>query len=177
MAERRDIGELLVIEEAQFPSRGPSGYCSTRSRTPKRAATRSPTRKIASWLPGLMFVLNELHINTIGTLPKKRAGGSRRPARDARATRRNAASRARLGGRSVQPARDRPLLRYGFRPVGVRRTITRRPTRMLDSLGRSLDGWKNATYAGMMGLVLGIETSCDETAASSSTRSFTYFPQ
>ena len=70
LAERRDVPELLVIEVAQFPEPW--------SRTMlldeitnvenRRYTVAVESKSIIGYL-GVMFVMDELHINTIGTLP------------------------------------------------------------------------------------------------------------
>jgi len=112
LAERRDIGELLVIEEAQFPEPWTKRILldEIENTETRRYTVAYEKNRIVGYL-GVMFVLNELHINTIGTLPEEEGGDRDVPARRRLGRREETRHHARdLGGRGVQPARDRPLL-------------------------------------------------------------------
>ena len=124
LAERRDVGELLVIEESQFPEPWTKrilldeiGNTDTR-----RYTVAVETKHIIGYV-GVMFVLNELHINTIGTLPKDEGRGVARSLLDdawADAQTRGL-TRATL---EVAVSNKRAIdlyYHYGFQPVGVRR--------------------------------------------------------
>ncbi|HUZ39989.1 MAG TPA: ribosomal protein S18-alanine N-acetyltransferase [Acidimicrobiales bacterium] len=124
LAERRDIGELLEIEEAQFPEPWTRrilldeiGNTETR-----RYTVATEKRRILGYL-GVMFVLDELHVNTIGTVPQEEGRGiATSLLDDAWAdARERGITRATL---EVAVSNQRAIdlyYRYGFRPVGVRK--------------------------------------------------------
>ena len=68
VCERRDVNELLFIEQAQFPEPWTKGMLLdeiTNTET-RRYTVAVAAKKIVGYL-GVMFVLDELHVNTIGT--------------------------------------------------------------------------------------------------------------
>ena len=70
MAERRDVPELLAIEVEQFPEPWTRAMLLdeiTNTET-RRYTVATEGKKIIGYL-GVMYVLDELHVNTIGTLP------------------------------------------------------------------------------------------------------------
>jgi [ribosomal protein S18]-alanine N-acetyltransferase len=76
LAERRDVPDLLVIEQAQFPepwSRAMLLDEITNTET-RRYTVAVEGKRIVGYL-GVMFVLDELHINTLGTLPGEEGRG------------------------------------------------------------------------------------------------------
>jgi len=76
LANRRDVGELLALEEAQFPEPGPGMLLDEITNTATRRYTVAVQEmKIIGYL-GVMFVMDELHINTLGTLPGHEGAGS-----------------------------------------------------------------------------------------------------
>ena len=124
LAERRDVGELLAIEEAQFPEPWTKrilldeiGNLETR-----RYTVAVEKKRVVGYL-GVMFVLEELHVNTIGTLPQEDGRGIATSLLDdawADAKERGI-KRATL---EVAVSNKRAIdlyYRYGFRPVGVRK--------------------------------------------------------
>jgi ribosomal-protein-alanine N-acetyltransferase len=124
LAERRDIGELLVIEEAQFPEPWTNRILldEIENTETRRYTVAYEKNRIVGYL-GVMFVLNELHINTIGTLPEEEGRGIATSLLDdawADAKKRGI-TRATL---EVAVSNQRAIdlyYRYGFRPVGVRK--------------------------------------------------------
>ena len=124
LAERRDIGELLVIEEAQFPEPLTKRILldEIENTETRRYTVAYEKNRIVGYL-GVMFVLNELHINTIGTLPEEEGRGIATSLLDdawADAKKRGI-TRATL---EVAVSNQRAIdlyYRYGFRPVGVRK--------------------------------------------------------
>jgi ribosomal-protein-alanine N-acetyltransferase len=129
LAERRDLDELLVIEQAQFPEPWTRGMMLDEiSNTETRRYTVAvEAASIVGYL-GVMFVLDELHVNTLGTLPGYEGRGVATALlddawRDAlergvrRATLEVAVSNARA---------QRLYHRYGFRPVGIRKNYYER---------------------------------------------------
>ena len=128
-AERRDVGELMFIEESQFPEPWTKrilldeiGNTETR-----RYTVAVEKKRIVGYL-GVMFVLDELHINTIGTLPREEGRGIATSLMDdawADAHERGL-KRATLEV-AVSNARAIALYyRYGFQPVGVRKNYYER---------------------------------------------------
>jgi ribosomal-protein-alanine N-acetyltransferase len=124
LAERRDIGELLVIEEAQFPEPWTKRILldEIENTETRRYTVAYEKNRIVGYL-GVMFVLNELHINTIGTLPEEEGRGiATSLLDDARAdAKKRGITRATL---EVAVSNQRAIdlyYRYGFRPVGVRK--------------------------------------------------------
>jgi ribosomal-protein-alanine N-acetyltransferase len=129
LAERRDVPELLVIEVAQFPEPW--------SRTMlldeitnvenRRYTVAVESKSIIGYL-GVMFVMDELHINTIGTLPGNEGRGVATSLmdeawEDAKA---RGIARATLEV-AVSNERAQALYgRYGFRPVGIRKNYYER---------------------------------------------------
>jgi ribosomal-protein-alanine N-acetyltransferase len=124
LAERRDIGELLEIEEAQFPEPWTRRILldEIENTETRRYTVATEKRKIIGYL-GVMFVLDELHVNTIGTLPQEEGRGiATSLLDDAWAdARERGITRATL---EVAVSNQRAIdlyYRYGFRPVGVRK--------------------------------------------------------
>jgi len=70
LANRRDVGELLALEEAQFPEPWTRGMLldEITNTATRRYTVAVQEMKIIGYL-GVMFVMDELHINTLGTLP------------------------------------------------------------------------------------------------------------
>ena len=70
LVQRRDVPDLLVIENAQFPEPWTKGMLldEIQNVETRRYTVAEQKGTIVGYL-GVMFVLDELHINTIGTLP------------------------------------------------------------------------------------------------------------
>jgi [ribosomal protein S18]-alanine N-acetyltransferase len=129
LAERRDVPEILVIEVAQFPEPwSRTMLLDEISNVENRRYTVAVEGKAVIGYLGVMFVMDELHINTIGTLPGNEGRGvatslmdeawEDAKARDiARATLEVAVSNVRA---------QALYARYGFRPVGVRKNYYER---------------------------------------------------
>ncbi len=128
-AERRDVPELLVIEVAQFPEPW--------SRTMlldeitnvenRRYTVAVESKSIIGYL-GVMFVMDELHINTIGTLPGNEGRGVATSLMDEawQDAKGRGIARATLEV-AVSNERAQALYgRYGFRPVGIRKNYYER---------------------------------------------------
>ena len=129
LAERRDVPELLVIEVAQFPEPW--------SRTMlldeitnvenRRYTVAVESKSIIGYL-GVMFVMDELHINTIGTLPGHEGRGVATSLMDEawEDAKGRGIARATLEV-AVSNERAQALYgRYGFRPVGIRKNYYER---------------------------------------------------
>lgn len=124
LAERRDIGELLVIEDAQFPEPWTKRILldEIENTDTRRYTVAFEKKRVVGYL-GVMFVLDELHINTIGTVPQEEGRGIATSLLDeawadarARAITRATLEVAVSNQRAIELYR-----RYGFHPVGVRK--------------------------------------------------------
>ena len=150
LAERRDVRELLVIEEAQFPEPWTKGMLLDElSNTASRRYTVAVEDKRVVGYLGVMFVMDELHVNTLGTLPDREGRGVATSLMD------EAWADARLRGVAratlevaVSNTRARQLYyRYGFRPVGVRKNYYERTHEDALVLWADLDATDDASAA------------------------------
>jgi ribosomal-protein-alanine N-acetyltransferase len=124
LAQRRDVPDLLVIEESQFPEPWTKGMLIdeiTNTET-RRYTLVTEEKKIVGYL-GVMFVIDELHVNTIGTLRGFEGRGIATALLNDAFTDAHARGikRATL---EVAVSNERAIAlyyRYGFRPVGVRK--------------------------------------------------------
>jgi [ribosomal protein S18]-alanine N-acetyltransferase len=128
-AERRDVPELLVLEVAQFPEPwSRTMLLDEITNLENRRYTVAVENKTIIGYLGVMFVMDELHINTLGTLPGHEGRGvatslmdeAWQDAKDrdiARATLEVAVSNERA---------QALYARYGFRPVGIRKNYYER---------------------------------------------------
>jgi ribosomal-protein-alanine N-acetyltransferase len=124
-AEKRDIGDLVAIETAQFPEPWTKSMLleEITNHESRRYTVAEEDGVIVGYL-GLMFVLkDELHVNTIGTRPGHEGRGVATSLLDEAWTevRTRGVVRATL---EVAVSNTRALelyYRYGFAPVGVRR--------------------------------------------------------
>lgn len=124
LAERRDVGELLSIEQAQFPEPWTKGMLLdelTNAQT-RRYTVAVEGRRIIGYL-GVMFVLDELHVNTLGTRRGEEGRGvATSLLDDAWVNARERGVRRATLEVAVSNARALALYyRYGFTPVGVRK--------------------------------------------------------
>jgi len=150
VGERRDVRELLVIEEAQFPEPWTKGMLLDElSNTATRRYTVAVEDQHVVGYLGVMFVMDELHVNTLGTLPGHEGRGVATSLMD------EAWSDARLRGVAratlevaVSNTRAQPLYyRYGFRPVGVRKNYYERTHEDALVLWADLDATDDASAA------------------------------
>jgi ribosomal-protein-alanine N-acetyltransferase len=124
-AEKRDLGDLVAIEAAQFPEPWTKSMLleEITNHESRRYTVAEENGVIVGYL-GLMFVLkDELHVNTIGTRPGHEGRGVATSLLDEAWTevRARGVVRATL---EVAVSNTRALelyYRYGFAPVGVRR--------------------------------------------------------
>ena len=129
LAERRDVPELLVIEVAQFPEPwSRTMLLDEISNVENRRYTVALEDKTIIGYLGVMFVMDELHINTIGTLPGKEGRGVATSLmdeawEDAKA---RGISRATLEVAVSNQRAQALYARYGFRPVGIRKNYYER---------------------------------------------------
>ncbi len=129
LAERRDVGELMFIEESQFPEPWTKRILldELANTETRRYTVAVEEKRIVGYL-GVMFVLDELHINTIGTVPHEEGRGIATSLLD------DAWVDAQVRGLkratlevAVSNARAIALYqRYGFHPVGVRKNYYER---------------------------------------------------
>jgi ribosomal-protein-alanine N-acetyltransferase len=150
LAERRDVRELLVIEEAQFPEPWTKGMLldELSNTTSRRYTVAVEDQRVVGYL-GIMFVMDELHVNTLGTLPDREGRGVATSLMD------EAWADARLRGVAratlevaVSNTRARQLYyRYGFRPVGVRKNYYERTHEDALVLWADLDATDDASAA------------------------------
>jgi ribosomal-protein-alanine N-acetyltransferase len=129
VAERRDVPELLVIEVAQFPEPwSRTMLLDEINNVENRRYTVAVENTALIGYLGVMFVMDELHINTIGTLPRHEGRGVATSLMDDAWT--DAKARGILRATlevAVSNKRAQSLYaRYGFRPVGVRKNYYER---------------------------------------------------
>jgi ribosomal-protein-alanine N-acetyltransferase len=124
LAERRDVTELLVIEQAQFPEPWTKNMLldeidNTETRRYSVAVAKGT---ILGYL-GVMFVLDELHVNTLGTLPGFEGRGIATSLMDDAwcDARRRGILRATLEVATSNQRAQQLYFRYGFSPVGIRK--------------------------------------------------------
>jgi ribosomal-protein-alanine N-acetyltransferase len=129
VAERRDVPELLVIEQAQFPEPWTRSMLldEISNVETRRYTVAIEGKKIIGYL-GVMFVMDELHVNTIGTLPGFEGRGvATSLMNDAWVVaKEKGVERATLEV-AVSNTRAQALyFRFGFSPVGVRKNYYER---------------------------------------------------
>jgi ribosomal-protein-alanine N-acetyltransferase len=129
LAGRRDVAELLFIEESQFPEPWTRRILldEISNTETRRYTVAMENKRIVGYL-GVMFVLDELHVNTIGTLPREEGRGIATSLID------EAWADAKVRGITratleVAVSNHRAIAlyyRYGFVPVGVRKNYYER---------------------------------------------------
>ncbi len=124
LAERRDISDLHTIEKIQFPEPWTRGMLldEVTNIETRRYTVVEVDGKILGYL-GVMFVIDELHINTIGVLPDYEGKGIASALMDDawRDAKERGIERATLEV-AVSNKRAQDLYyRYGFKPVGIRK--------------------------------------------------------
>lgn len=129
VAERRDVPELLVLEVAQFPEPwSRTMLLDEINNVENRRYTVAVEKKTIIGYLGVMFVMDELHINTLGTLPGHEGRGVATSLMDEAWA--DAKERGILRATlevAVSNNRAQSLYsRYGFRPVGVRKNYYER---------------------------------------------------
>lgn len=129
LAQRRDVTELLALEQAQFPEPWTRGMLldeilNTKTR---RYTVAVEDGRIVGYL-GVMFVLDELHVNTIGTLPGQEGRGIASSLMDEAwlDARSRGITRATLEVAATNTRAQKFYYRYGFKPVGVRKNYYER---------------------------------------------------
>ncbi|MGA2123137.1 MAG: ribosomal protein S18-alanine N-acetyltransferase [Acidimicrobiales bacterium] len=127
-AERRDVSDILQIEIAQFPEPWSRAMMLDEITDVETRRYRVAVEKSVIGYMGVMFVLDELHINTIGTLPGHEGRGVATSLMDdawADAKERGIA-RATLEVAVSNERAQALYAHYGFRPVGVRKNYYER---------------------------------------------------
>ncbi|MFZ0767683.1 MAG: ribosomal protein S18-alanine N-acetyltransferase [Acidimicrobiales bacterium] len=123
-AERRDVGELLGIEVAQFPEPWTRSMLldEISNVETRRYTVAVEGKKIIGYL-GVMYVMDELHVNTIGTLPGHEGRGvATSLMNDAWIAAKEKGVRRATLEVAVSNTRAQELyFRFGFAPVGVRK--------------------------------------------------------
>jgi ribosomal-protein-alanine N-acetyltransferase len=128
-AERRDVPELLQIEVAQFPEPWTRAMMLdeiTNVET-RRYTVAVEGKKIIGYL-GVMFVMDEVHVNTLGTLPGYEGRGvATSLLNDAWAVAKEQGVHRATLEVAVSNTRAQALyFRFGFSPVGVRKNYYER---------------------------------------------------
>jgi len=124
VAERRDVAALLAIEESRFPEPWTRGMLldELTNTENRRYTVAVEGGRIVGYL-GVMFVLDELHVNTIGTVALAEGRGIASSLLDE--AWRDASTRGiRRATLEVAVSNERAIAlyyRYGFKPVGVRK--------------------------------------------------------
>ena len=129
LCERRDVHELLTIEEAQFPEPWTRGMLLDEiTNTDTRRYTVAVEHEKVVGCLGVMFVLDELHVNTIGTLPGHEGRGIASSLLDEAWSDAKARGivRATLEVATSNARAQQLYYRYGFKPVGVRKNYYER---------------------------------------------------
>jgi ribosomal-protein-alanine N-acetyltransferase len=128
-AERRDVPDLLEIEVAQFPEPWTRSMMldEISNVETRRYTVAVEGKKIVGYL-GLMFAMDELHVNTIGTLPGYEGRGiATSLMNDAWAVAKEKGVRRATLEVAVSNTRAQELyFRFGFAPVGVRKNYYER---------------------------------------------------
>lgn len=128
-AERRDLGDLLALEEAQFPEPWTRGMLldELSERETRRYSVAIEGATLVGYL-GLMFVLDEVHVNTLATAPGYEGRGVATALLDEglAAARERGATRATLEVAVSNERAQSLYYRFGFSPVGVRRNYYER---------------------------------------------------
>ncbi len=128
-AERRDVPALLEIERVQFPEPWTrSMLLDEITNTETRRYTVAAEGGTLIGYLGVMFVMDELHVNTVGTLPDHEGRGvATSLIEDAWAVARERGAKRATLEVAVSNARAQALYhRFGFAPVGVRKNYYER---------------------------------------------------
>ena len=129
VAERRDVPDLLSIEVAQFPEPWTRSMLidEISNVETRRYTVAVEEKRIVGYL-GVMYVMDELHVNTIGTLPGHEGRGIAttlmQEAWDVAKER--GIQRATLEVAVSNTRAQELYFRFGFSPVGVRKNYYER---------------------------------------------------
>lgn len=129
LAERRDVPELLAIEVAQFPEPWTRAMLleEIANVETRRYTVAVEETSIVGYL-GVMYVMDELHVNTIGTVPGREGQGIATSLLGEAWTvaRERGVKRATLEVAVSNKRAQELYTRFGFAPVGVRRNYYER---------------------------------------------------
>jgi len=129
LAERRDVPDLLALETAQFPEPWTRAMLldEVSNVETRRYTVAVEGKKIVGYL-GVMFVLDELHVNTLGTLPGYEGRGiATSLMNDAWiVAKERGVHRATLEVAVSNTRAQELYFRFGFSPVGVRKNYYER---------------------------------------------------
>lgn len=129
LAERRDVPDLLSIETAQFPEPWTRLMLidEISNLATRRYTVAVEDKKIIGYL-GVMYVMEELHVNTIGILPGHEGRGiATSLMNDAWAVAKERGVQRATLEVAVSNTRAQELyFRFGFKPVGVRKNYYER---------------------------------------------------
>jgi len=129
LAERRDVNELLGLEQAQFPEPWTKNMLLDEiGNTETRRYTVAVAKETIIGYLGVMFVLDELHVNTLGTLPGFEGRGVATSLMDDawRDAKERGVVRATLEVAASNQRAQRLYSHYGFKPVGIRKNYYER---------------------------------------------------
>ncbi len=128
-AERRDVPELLSIEVAQFPEPWTRSMLldEITNVEARRYTVAIEEKKIVGYL-GVMYVIEELHVNTIGTLPGHEGQGIATSLMEEAwgVAKERGIQRATLEVAVSNTRAQELYFRFGFAPVGVRKSYYER---------------------------------------------------
>jgi [ribosomal protein S18]-alanine N-acetyltransferase len=128
-AERRDVPELMALEVAQFPEPWTRTMLldEITNEETRRYTVAIEDEKIIGYL-GIMYVMDELHVNTLGTLPGHEGRGvATALMKEAWAVAKAQGVRRATLEVAVSNTRAQELYRrFGFSPVGVRKNYYER---------------------------------------------------
>jgi ribosomal-protein-alanine N-acetyltransferase len=129
LAERRDVPDLLSIEVAQFPEPWTRSMLldEITNLETRRYTVAVEDKKIVGYL-GVMYVMDELHVNTIGTLPGHESRGIATALMNEAWTvaKERGVQRATLEVAVSNTRAQELYFRFGFSPVGVRKNYYER---------------------------------------------------
>jgi ribosomal-protein-alanine N-acetyltransferase len=129
LAERRDVPELLSIEVAQFPEPWTRSMLldEITNHVTRRYTVAIEDKKIVGYL-GVMYVMDELHVNTIGTLPGHEGRGIATSLMTEAwiVAKERGVQRATLEVAVSNTRAQELYFRFGFSPVGVRKNYYER---------------------------------------------------
>ncbi|HQT99587.1 MAG TPA: ribosomal protein S18-alanine N-acetyltransferase [Acidimicrobiales bacterium] len=128
-AERRDVNELLKLEVAQFPEPWTRTMLLDEiENTETRRYSVAVEHDVIVGYLGLMFILEDVHVNTLGTLPGHEGRGVATSLlhEGLDAARLRGATRATLEVAASNARAQALYFRFGFQPVGVRRNYYER---------------------------------------------------
>ena len=129
LAERRDVPDLLSIEVAQFPEPWTRSMLldEITNLATRRYTVAVEEKRIVGYL-GVMYVMDELHVNTLGTLPGNEGRGIATALMNEAwgVAKERGVQRATLEVAVSNTRAQELYFRFGFSPVGVRKNYYER---------------------------------------------------